>query len=246
MIKKSVHSDKALHKLESFISKDINLRSLVGTTQAIDLIGGGVKVNALPETAWAVVNHRIATQRFAHACRNILMTTYMWDSSVGEVQDRDTALLQKLADKFNLSYTAFGKGIQTGDGQKYGTLDLSDAWGTSLEPAPVTPTGQDAVAFQVLSGTIKTTFREFRREEGDVKDIIIAPGIMTGNTGSSFFSTFLARRKSLTYWVDTRYYWKLTKHIFRYNHHNTAQGSRLAGVHTVNEGIFSLIYKLCL
>lgn len=40
-------------------------KSLVGTTQAIDLIHGGVKSNALPERAWAVVNHRISVVRFA-------------------------------------------------------------------------------------------------------------------------------------------------------------------------------------
>jgi len=44
--------------------QDIELKSLIGTTQAIDLIQGGVKTNALPEEAWAVVNHRIATQRW--------------------------------------------------------------------------------------------------------------------------------------------------------------------------------------
>jgi Gly-Xaa carboxypeptidase len=64
IIKKSSQSDKALHKLEKYISGDIGMKSLVSTTQAIDLIGGGVKSNALPEKAWAVVNHRIATQRY--------------------------------------------------------------------------------------------------------------------------------------------------------------------------------------
>ena len=44
--------------------KDKTFKSLIGTTQAIDLIHGGVKTNALPEEAWAVVNNRIATQRF--------------------------------------------------------------------------------------------------------------------------------------------------------------------------------------
>lgn len=63
-IKESARSDAALREVESFVSKDVILRSLVGTTQAIDLVGGGVKTNALPETAWAIVNHRIATQRF--------------------------------------------------------------------------------------------------------------------------------------------------------------------------------------
>ena len=65
LIKQSIHSDTALRRLSKFIENDLALKSLVGTTQAIDLINGGVKTNALPEEAWAVVNHRIATQRYA-------------------------------------------------------------------------------------------------------------------------------------------------------------------------------------
>ncbi len=51
--------------LSKFIRKDRVLSSLVGTTQAITLISGGVKSNALPERASAVVNHRIAVVRYA-------------------------------------------------------------------------------------------------------------------------------------------------------------------------------------
>ena len=65
IIKKSVHSDKALESLQSFVLEDNDLNNLVTTTQAIDLIGGGVKSNALPELAWAVVNHRISVLRYA-------------------------------------------------------------------------------------------------------------------------------------------------------------------------------------
>lgn len=37
--------------------------------------------------------------------------------------------------------------------------------------------------------------------------------------------------------VDTKFYWKLTPHIFRYGHTEGAVGGTLlAGVHTVNEG----------
>lgn len=36
---------------------------------------------------------------------------------------------------------------------------------------------------------------------------------------------------------DTRFYWKLTDHIFRYGHQEGAGGGSLpSGVHTVNEG----------
>lgn len=61
-IKTSVYSDKALKKVEEELLTTKQFRALVGTTQAEDLISGGVKTNALPEQAWAVVNHRIATQ----------------------------------------------------------------------------------------------------------------------------------------------------------------------------------------
>ena len=65
-ILRSPYSKFALKKLERLIEGNAMLKSSVGTTQAIDLIQGGVKTNALPEQAWAVVNHRIATQRWLH------------------------------------------------------------------------------------------------------------------------------------------------------------------------------------
>ncbi|KAL5537035.1 hypothetical protein ACEPAF_858 [Sanghuangporus sanghuang] len=194
---KSARSDLALHVLEKLIEKDIALKSFIGTTQAIDLIQGGVKTNALPEQAWAVVNHRIATQ-----------------SSVATLQERDAKVIAKLAEKFNLTYNAFGETLHTGS---TGTLTLSDAWGNALEPAPVTSV--DEAPYKLLSGTIRAAY-ETRRNVDNGEDIKIAPGIMTGNT-------------------DTRYYWNLTKHIFRYNHnHGIFSGGKVqGGIHTVNEAI---------
>ncbi len=63
-IKRSLHSDRALRDVEKEFFKNPMFKSFAGTSQAIDLIQGGVKSNALPEQAWAVVNHRITTQRF--------------------------------------------------------------------------------------------------------------------------------------------------------------------------------------
>ncbi|KAJ7927582.1 hypothetical protein B0H13DRAFT_1598716 [Mycena leptocephala] len=56
------------------------------TTQAVDIIHGGVKVNALPEQATAVVNHRISV-----------------DSSVKEIHQRYIKLLTPVAKRFNLT-----------------------------------------------------------------------------------------------------------------------------------------------
>ena len=98
------------------------------------------------------------------------------------VKDRDTELLEDLANRFNLSFNAFGKDVTTGSGAKYGSLVLSDAWGTALEPAPIAPTDPDAAPYRLLSGTIKATYNSHRGFE-NTEEIFVAPGIMTGNTG---------------------------------------------------------------
>ncbi len=46
----------------------------------------------------------------------------------------------------------------------------------------------------------------------------------------------MADRGSGSTCTDTRWYWALTEHIYRYNHHNSGNATSLAnGVHTVNE-----------
>lgn len=65
LVKKSLKSDAALDQLrKELLAHDPTAASSLGTTQAVDLIQGGVKVNALPENVWAVVNNRIADYRF--------------------------------------------------------------------------------------------------------------------------------------------------------------------------------------
>ncbi|KAG1788203.1 uncharacterized protein HD556DRAFT_1434081 [Suillus plorans] len=175
------HCDEALRAAQEELFKDRTFMSLVGTTQAIDLVDGGVKVNALPEQAWAIVNHRISTE-----------------SSIAATKVRNIELLKSLANNFNLSYTAFGSYVSNEDAPSYGALTLSTAFGDGLEPAPVTPSGEDAALFRLLSGTIKAAYNSHINISGS-DAIIVSPGIMSGNT-------------------DTRFYWKLTDHIFRYGH----------------------------
>ncbi|KAI9440734.1 hypothetical protein H4582DRAFT_2074521 [Lactarius indigo] len=169
LIKTSIHSDKALRKLEAELIKDQEIKSLIGTTQAIDLIQGGVKTNALPEGAWAVVNHRIATQ-----------------SSVAAVKRRDTDILKHLANEFNLTFTAFGEDITPEGVSSAGKLSLTDAWESGLEPAPVTPTDEDSAPWQLLSGTIKATYNAHRGLEG-ADNIFVSPGVMSGNTDTRYY-----------------------------------------------------------
>ncbi|KII87435.1 hypothetical protein PLICRDRAFT_43075 [Plicaturopsis crispa FD-325 SS-3] len=163
-IKNSAWSDLALKRVEAYFFKDAAFKSLAGTTQAIDLVGGGVKTNALPEEAWAVVNHRIATQ-----------------SSVAALKKRHSSVLAPLAEAYNLSYTAFGLQVSD-DSAKAGALTV-DAFGAGLEPAPISPTGGGAYA--LLSGTIKATYNAHRGLSGD--NIAVAPGVMSGNTDTQFY-----------------------------------------------------------
>ena len=123
--------------------------------------------------------------------------------------------MKHLAKTFNLTYSAFGAQISEEGAPASGTLTLSNAFQTGLEPAPITPTGVDAAPYQLLSGTIKATYNA-HRSINDADSIIVAPSIMSGNT-------------------DTRFYWKLSPHIFRYNHHNAVGGDAVSGLHTVNE-----------
>lgn len=68
----------------------------------------------------------------------------------------------------------------------------------------MTPT--EGKVWDVLSGTTR----------GLYKDVVMAPGIMTGNT-------------------DTKYYWGLTKHIFRFGPGWVAGDEGLGFIHTVDE-----------
>lgn len=163
-------ADQALKEAEDILFADPRWRALAGTTQAIDLIQGGVKTNALPERAWAVVNHRIAT-----------------DGSLEEVQKHATEALVDLAEKFDLNYTAFGEVVREGNGK--GKVNVEEAWGAALKPAPITPSeGDKAGPWKVLAGTARATYGVHRATnsseiQGEGENLVVSPGIMSGNTG---------------------------------------------------------------
>jgi len=98
-------------------------------------------------------------------------------------QQRDTDLLRDLAHRFNLTFTAFGTPVSPASNPAFGTLTLDNPFGHALEPAPIAPTDEDAAPYRVLSGTIKATYDAHRSLNGG-DNIIVAPGIMSGNTGA--------------------------------------------------------------
>lgn len=127
----------------------------------VDLIGGGVKVNALPEAVWAVANHRVADH-----------------SSLAELMGRFTDITLPVAEKYNMSLEAFGKTVGA-RGPSWGTIRLSDAFNRALVPAPVTPTTGSG-PYALLSGTIRSTLQTHLRTDDLPRSAVVAPGLSTG------------------------------------------------------------------
>ncbi|TFY55688.1 hypothetical protein EVJ58_g8091 [Rhodofomes roseus] len=214
-------SDAALRRAEAALfAEDPALAAGGRTTVAVDVVWGGVKSNALPEGAGVVVNHRVAV-----------------DSSVSALKDHAVAVLRPVADALNVTLVAFPDDGDTlfsrreiSSVARAGTVTLSDAFGTALEPAPVSPT--DSAQWKVLAGTIRAAWgvphpgldRALNKPasvqvplQGEAEpDIVVVPSLLAGNT-------------------DTQFYWALTPHIFRYNHYYARDGPADGSIHTVDE-----------
>ncbi|KAG1866210.1 hypothetical protein F4604DRAFT_1779356 [Suillus subluteus] len=188
LARKAVTDDAALKVLqERLLASHPQYKAILGTTQAVDLVEGGVKVNALPERASAVVNHRIAEH-----------------SSVGELQQHMVDLLTPLAAKYDLAFVAFGSNVTYGGA---GQIVLSDFLGMALEPSPVTPTEYGPWA--LLQGSIKAAFESSPARNSS--KVVVIPSLS----------------------IDTRFYWNLTQHIFRFS--PSFDTDNFNGAHTVNE-----------
>jgi Gly-Xaa carboxypeptidase len=181
------------------------IKYLMQTSQAVDIVGGGVKVNALPERAVVTINHRINVGDTAEVVMNKL-----------------TAAAEKIAKRHNLTVSAFENNpsqMTKIESARSITLTTRHA---PLPVAPITPakvpsaSSDAATPFSVLAGTTRALYGE---------DVVVAPGIMTGNT-------------------DTRYYWDLTRHIFRFSpgYDRSVDKSKegnggLGKIHTVDERV---------
>lgn len=162
--RKAVNDDSALAGLKNALSKlSPATEALLMTTQAVDIIEGGVKVNALPERASAVVNHRIAEH-----------------SSVAELQQHYIDVLSPVATSHKLTLRVFGRVIITGD---IGEITVSTAFGTPLEPSPRSPVGYGP--YSIVGGTIKATVATSKLYSGT--SVILGPSLLMQNTDTMHY-----------------------------------------------------------
>ncbi|KAJ3403989.1 hypothetical protein HDV05_007412 [Chytridiales sp. JEL 0842] len=160
------------------------------TSQAIDIINGGAKVNALPEVVTTFINHRIATH-----------------SRVADVEAHLTELILPFAQKFNLDFEQH-RADSAAPPTTVPALDPSQVKGKviirpvvgALEPAPISPT--QGTPWNVLAGTIRHALRPPSNPQNEnaeeAERLIVAPTLMPANT-------------------DTRHYWGLTDSIYRFS-----------------------------
>jgi Gly-Xaa carboxypeptidase len=174
LARKAVTDDAALKVLQGrLLALDPMYKAMLGTTQAVDLVEGGVKVNALPERASAVVNHRIAEDRFYFFLGRVGIRSLLTFSSVDDVQQHLIDILTPIALKYDLAVVAFGSNVTSGGA---GQVTLTDFLGTALEPSPVTPTGYGPWA--ILQASIRAAFAGSPTLNSS--NVVISPSLSIG------------------------------------------------------------------
>jgi Gly-Xaa carboxypeptidase len=164
------------------------VRYTMQTSQAADLIHGGVKVNALPEKISAVMNYRVALHQ-----------------TPDELRERAVRIISPIAEQHNLTLRVAFPGV---DSATEG--DVSDRTLTlhplsePLSPAPISST--DPLTSKVwahFAGVARSVFEShsnpIAKSDSRTKPTVVVTGdVMTGNT-------------------DTRFYWSLSENIYRWS-----------------------------
>lgn len=186
------------------------VRYTLQTSQAADLIKGGVKTNALPEKISAVVNYRVALH-----------------STPDELVERAVRIIKPIAESHNVSLDIdFPDMAQTKDdffgGSGDRTLTLSPL-SVPLNPAPISST--DPLSSKVwarFAGVARSVFESHPNPMAKAKTagaenptVVVTGDIMTGNT-------------------DTRFYWSLSENIYRWS---PSRAGGVFNIHTVDERI---------
>jgi Gly-Xaa carboxypeptidase len=97
---------------------------------------------------------------------------------------------------------------------------LSVAFWRSLEPSPTS--NHRSKSWKTFSGVIKHVFDE----EGKGNDVLVSPTIAQGNT-------------------DTKYYWDLSRQIYRFGPLRAWHDEGWGGIHDVNERVSNLSNRCC-
>ncbi|CEP59994.1 uncharacterized protein LALA0_S01e00606g [Lachancea lanzarotensis] len=135
------------------------------TSQAVDLISGGQKINALPERVSVGINYRVTP-----------------DLTLADVKQRISSILKPLAEKHGLSSSFFEDGQEESSSERF--LRVSQI-GKALEPVKMSPEGTKA--YSIVFGTVQSTLGSYYKKSLDLESLQAVPILMAGNTDTRHF-----------------------------------------------------------
>lgn len=138
-----------------------SMEYLLRTSQAVDIIHGGFKSNALPETVSVLINSRVALE-----------------SAVNETMTKFINQLKEISNENDLGLEYNGDELIKPT--EHGTFFVEVVVGK--DPAPPAPNND---AWKHFAGTVKSFYEDIvfpTKLEEDSTELVIAPTIMSGNT----------------------------------------------------------------
>lgn len=133
----------------------------IRTSQALDVIQGGVKINALPEQVTLSINHRIAI-----------------DSSAAAILDRIEDLALRVAEKHQLGLYTDGDEVVVGPNGNFSITALS-----RREPSPISPS--DGLPWKWISGTYRHVLEESVDDPAD--SVVMSPSLFPATTDTYYY-----------------------------------------------------------
>ncbi|XBW34972.1 hypothetical protein QEN19_000537 [Hanseniaspora menglaensis] len=149
-----------------------NSKFVFKTTEALDIIKGGIKANAMPEQVINLINHRINTK-----------------SSVKDTLDHDLSVVLATAEKYDLGVT-----LEWSNGTETTVLRKDTINGgfivkaiNPLEPVRVTPV--DGI-WDLIANTTAFVYNDEYFGNTNTSEFFFEGTISTGNTDTKYYSKF--------------------------------------------------------
>jgi Gly-Xaa carboxypeptidase len=165
-LKDALKENKLEYISERMSAQDRDIRFRIQTSQAIDIIQGGGKINALPEAVTLGINYRIAPQ-----------------DSMEAVKENVAKYVKPIAEKYGLTVVSFdgtvlnhSESVQETETYR-GTIHLRQ--GESTPRTPISPTANNV--WNEFAATVRHVFSDYANTVVPVGDI------MTGNTDTRHY-----------------------------------------------------------